>query len=259
MKNKVAWVAGAGRGIGRAIALRLSEEGAIVVVGSRTKAERDAVAGLIRERGGVAHALPLDVASRDSVDAFAEAAVEETGGTPEIAVYCSGMNFRKPADEYPEEQWLRVLDVNLNGAFRFCQATGRRMIAGARGGSIVTITSMLSHVVTPNQSAYAASKGALLQYTKVLAVEWAKHNIRVNSVSPGYIATAINAGIRKEASFTDNVLAKTPLGRFGTPEEIADTVAYLAGPRATFVTGADFVVDGGFLAGHPAIVAKATS
>ncbi len=229
------------------------------MLGSRTKAELDEVAEAIVENGGQAFALPLDVTSRDSVNAFAKAAVEDAGGTPEIAVYCSGMNYRKPAEDYPEKQWLHVLDVNLNGAFRFCQETGRHMIAGKRGGSLVTIASMLSHVVTPNQSAYAASKGALLQYTKVLAVEWAKHHIRVNSVSPGYIATAINAGIRKEASFTDNVLGKTPMGRFGTPEEIADAVAYLCGPRATFVTGADFAIDGGFLAGHPAIVAKATS
>lgn len=259
MKGKIAWVAGAGRGIGRAIALRLATEGAVVVVGSRTKNEREEVAETIVESGGQALSLPLDVTSRDSVHAFAKAALEEAGGTPEIAVYCSGMNYRKPAEEYPEQQWLHVLDVNLNGAFRFCQEAGRHMIAGKRGGSLVTITSMLSHVVTPNQSAYAASKGALLQYTKVLAVEWARYNIRVNSVSPGYIATAINAGIRKEASFTDNVLAKTPMGRFGTPEEIAGAVAWLCGPQASFATGADFAVDGGFLAGHPAIVAKATS
>jgi NAD(P)-dependent dehydrogenase (short-subunit alcohol dehydrogenase family) len=146
--------------------------------------------------------------------------------------------------------------VNLTGAFRFLQEAGRQMIAAGKGGSIVTITSLQAHVTTPNQSAYCASKGGLLQYTRLLATEWAKHGIRVNSVSPGFVETPLTAAALQQPAFRDGALAKTPMARFGRPAEIADAVCYLAGPRASYVTGADLAVDGGFLTGVPGIIAR---
>lgn len=255
LKNQVAWIAGAGRGIGQAIAEQMARDGATVVLGSRTLGEVEAVAGAIRGGGGTAHAFALDVASRPSVDAFAVAA-QERAGPPTILVFCAGINVRQPAESFPEEAWLRVLNVNLSGAYRFLQEGGRRMIAAGRGGSIVTITSMLSHFATPNQSAYAASKGGLLQYTRLLAVEWARYNIRVNCVSPGYIETPLNAEARKQSSFSDNILAATPMRRFGQPADIAGAVCWLASPAAAFVTGSEIAVDGGVLHSRPAIVAR---
>jgi len=255
LKNKIAWVAGGGRGIGRAICEKLGAQGATVVVGSRTAAEYTETAAAIKRAGGKAHGISLDVGERASVQAFTSAASQDVGD-PDILVFCAGINVRQPAEDYPEDAWLKVLNVNLNGAYRFCQEGGRRMIKAGKGGSIVTITSMLSHVATPNQSAYTASKGGLLQYTRLLAVEWAKHQIRVNSVSPGYIETPLNAEARKQASFTDNILVATPMQRFGRCDEIADAVCYLAGPNATFITGSELAVDGGFLTSRPAIVAR---
>ena len=255
LKDKTAWVAGGGRGIGRAISEKLAASGATVVVGSRTTEENAAVAEAIRAAGGKAHGVALDVGERASVQAFVGAA-EKLAGSPDILVFCAGINVRQPAEDYAEEAWHRVLNVNLNGAYRFLQESGRRMIAAGKGGSIVTITSMLSHYATPNQSAYAASKGGLLQYSRLLAVEWAKYNIRVNSVSPGYIETPLNAEARKQASFTDNILVATPMKRFGTCAEVAEAVCWLASPAASFVTGSELGVDGGVLNSRPAIVAR---
>ncbi len=256
LRDKTAVIAGGGRGIGKAVAEKLAGYGANVVIGSRTEAEYAETAEKIRLSGAKAFGFHLDVSDRASVERFVEqaAAVCEC---IDILVYCAGVNTRLPAEEYPEEVWLNVLNINLNGAYRMCQEVGKRMIESG-GGAIVNITSMMSHVTTPNQSAYSASKGALLQYTKLLAVEWAKYNIRVNAVSPGYIATELNADARRQASYTDNVLHKTPQRRFGTPEEVAEAVCFLASPEASFINGACLPVDGGFLAGHPAIVARTT-
>lgn len=254
--NRSAWIAGAGRGIGRSVAEKLAAAGAAVVIGSRTAAEREAVAASIGRAGGRAHAVALDVQERASVQAFVAEAERATGGAPDVLVYCAGINVRLPAESYPEDAWLRVIDVNLNGAYRFLQEAGRLMIAGGNGGSIVTITSMLSHYATPNQSAYAASKGGLLQYTRLLAVEWARFNIRVNCVSPGYIETPLNAEARKQPSFTDNIIAATPMRRFGAPGDIAEAVYWLASPAASFVTGSEITVDGGVLHSRPSIVVR---
>lgn len=255
LNGQRAWVAGAGRGIGRAIAQKLAAHGATVVVGSRTRAEIEETARTISAAGGAAHAVELDVGERASVQRFV-ARAEELAGPPTILVFCAGINTRLPAEEYPDEAWTRVLNVNLTGAFRFLQEAGRRMIAAGQGGSIVTIASLQAHVTTPNQSAYCASKGGLLQYTRLLATEWARHGIRVNSVSPGFVETPLTAAALQQPAFRDGALAKTPMGRFGQPGEIADAVCYLAGPHATFVTGTDLAVDGGFLTGIPGIVAR---
>lgn len=254
LQGKTAVIAGGGRGIGRAIAQKMAEYGAKVMIGSRTKAEIEQTVEHLRSQGKEASGFYLDVADRLSVEAFVEHA-EKVHGKLDILVYCAGINVRLPAEEYPEETWEKVININLTGAYRTCQEVGKRMIASG-GGSIVNITSMMSHVTTPNQSAYSASKGALMQYTKLLAVEWAKHHIRVNAVSPGYIKTDLTAKALEQPAFRDNILNKTPQERFGTPEEIAEAVCFLASPAASFINGVVLPVDGGFLAGHPQIVAR---
>ncbi|WP_274650981.1 SDR family NAD(P)-dependent oxidoreductase [Paenibacillus humicola] len=249
LKNKTALVSGGSRGIGKHIALALLAEGANVLVGSRSEEELHA---FVREAGSPALAgRALDVRDRASVREFVQFGLSRWGQI-DILVNCAGVNYRVPAEDYPEEQWLNVIDINLNGAYRMCQEVGRHMIE-RRSGSIVNITSMMSHVTTPNQSAYAASKAALAQYTKLLAVEWGKYNIRVNGVSPGYIVTEMSKDVLLQPDFQQRIVDKTPQNRLGSPGEIADAVVFLASGRATFINGHVLAVDGGFLAGHPSI------
>ncbi|MFH5183585.1 SDR family NAD(P)-dependent oxidoreductase [Paenibacillus sp. TAB 01] len=252
LENKIVAIAGGSRGIGLATANRFAKAGACVVIGSRTETEFTEAAESITHSGGKALGLPLDVMSKENVNLFFER-IEQQFGRLDVLVYCSGTNRRVPAEEYPEDAWDQVLSTNLKGAYYCCQEAGKRMI-NQKEGSIVTITSMTSHIATPNQSAYAATKGGLLQYTKVLAVEWGKHNIRVNAVSPGYIETSLNAHNFRNAAFRDNVLNQMPMGRFGGTDEIANAVCFLASPMASYITGACLPVDGGFLAGHPNII-----
>jgi NAD(P)-dependent dehydrogenase (short-subunit alcohol dehydrogenase family) len=252
LDKKVVVIAGGGRGIGREIADAFAGYGSKVIVGSRTEEQYLAAAERIRETGGSAHGLSLDVQDPESVREFVRQAFELYGRIDSF-VYCAGTNKRMPAEEYTSEAWDEIIGINLKGAFLTCQEVGKRMI-GQKHGSIVTITSMLSHIATPNQSAYTASKGGLLQYSKVLAVEWAKHGIRVNSVSPGYIETDLNSANFQRQSFQDGVLSKTPMERFGLSAEVAQAVCFLASPEASYITGACIPVDGGFLAGHQNIV-----
>jgi NAD(P)-dependent dehydrogenase (short-subunit alcohol dehydrogenase family) len=252
LQDKVVVVTGGSRGIGRSIAEKFASYGATVVIGSRATPEIENTVAAIRANGGSAAGYSLDVGERTHAARFVEQ-VYLNHGRVDVLVNCAGMNVRLPAVDYPEDTWETVLNVNLTGTYRMCQEVGRHMMQQG-SGAIVNITSMMSHVVAPYQGAYAASKGALLQYTKVLAVEWAKHNIRVNAVSPGYIQTAMTANVMKLPEYTNNLLKKTPQGRFGEPEEVAEAVCFLASPMASFITGVALPVDGGFLAGHPHIL-----
>jgi NAD(P)-dependent dehydrogenase (short-subunit alcohol dehydrogenase family) len=251
LEGKSAIIAGGGRGIGRACAEVLAENGADVFIGSRTTGEVDTAVADIIATGGSAKGFPLDVTDTASVNAFVDQVIEAAGKI-DILIYVAGTNRRGPMAQLTEEDWMHVINVNLTGAYRVCRAVGRHMVE-RQEGSIVTITSMTSHVVMPNVSAYAASKGGLLQLTKALAVEWAGENIRVNAVSPGWIATDLNRKVLNGPNFQKVLYAKTPQHRYGEAREIAESVAFLASPRAAFITGIALPVDGGFLAGHPHI------
>jgi NAD(P)-dependent dehydrogenase (short-subunit alcohol dehydrogenase family) len=252
LNKKVALIAGGGRGIGKEIAKAFADYGTSVIVGSRTEEQYLGTADEIRSLGGDAHGLALDVRQQASVQQFVEQAYSLYDHI-DIFVYCAGTNKRMPAEQYTPEAWDEIIGINLTGAFLTCQEVGKRMIE-QRSGSIVTITSMLSHIATPNQSAYTASKGGLLQYSKLLAVEWAKYGIRVNSVSPGYIETDLNSANFQRQAFRDGVLGKTPMERFGLSQEVAQAVCFLASPEASYITGTSIPVDGGFLAGHQNVV-----
>ncbi len=252
IKDQIAIVTGGSRGIGKAIVKALLEEGVIVVVGSRTQEQIDETIKEFSSIGSV-YGFVLDVSKRESVQSFVDKAVQQCGRI-DILVNCAGVNLRLPADTYPEEDWERIININLNGAYRMAQEVGKIMIE-QKSGSIINITSMLSHIVTPNQGPYASSKAGLAQYTKLLAIEWAKHNIRVNAVSPGYIETPLTQGAFAIPEYRERLLTQTPQGRFGKPEDVADGVVFLASKRASFINGHILAVDGGFLAGHPHIVA----
>ncbi|WP_062306717.1 SDR family NAD(P)-dependent oxidoreductase [Alicyclobacillus sendaiensis] len=249
LNNKVALVTGGGRGIGAAIARRFAQEGADVCLVSRTQAELEAQAEWITAHTG-RRALPVVCDVSNPADAWrAVATAEERWGRIDILVNAAGISVAAPSADLSFDRWKACLNVNLDGTFLFCQAVGRGMIARGQGGKIINITSIVAHAGIPERATYAASKGGVRQLTQALAVEWAKHNIQVNAISPGFIMTEIvrdyiERGIHKP----EKLVARIPAGRMGQPEDIAGPAVFLASNDSDYVTGTILIADGGFLA-----------
>jgi 3-oxoacyl-[acyl-carrier protein] reductase len=242
----VAIVTGSSSGIGEAIALELSAAGAAVVVNSRRRARAEPVAAAITERGGRAIAVAADVRDSAQVAALMRAAVDELGGV-DILVNNAGEGFIAPSEELTEEDWRRVIDLDLTAAFLCAQAAARHMLP--RGsGVIVNITSALAHTAIPGRAAYAAAKHGLLGLTKVLGVEWAGRGVRCVAVSPGYVETELLRENMRRGSFDRSDLERrTPLGRLATPQDVARVVAFVASDAASYMTAGHVLVDGGFV------------
>ena len=241
LDGRTALVIGGVTGIGRAIATALVEQGAEVVIGSRSQASGAAVAAEIG-----AEFVALDVTVPGSVDAAVDQLTQQ-GRRLDIAVNSPGGRLNKPAEHTTDEEWDDVFAVNADGIFRACRAEGRVMLAQG-GGVIVNVASMSALAVnTPQtQSAYNASKAAVVMYTKSIAAEWAPRKVRVNSISPGYTATAMTEKSRSEPAKLQAWLDRTPQARVAEPHEIAGSAVFLASDAATFVTGHNLVVDGGY-------------
>jgi len=250
LDGRRALITGASRGIGKAIALALAGAGADVALAGREATTLAPVAAEIEAAGRRAIVTPLDVSETDALPAAVEAVVSGLGGL-EILVNNAGMNIRKDSLEVTPAEWDAVLDTNLKGAFFLTQAVGRYMIA-AGGGKILNIGSMSAYLGLPTIPAYTATKAALQQLTRLLAVEWADHNIQVNAIAPGWIATELTAPLQQRPELRPRyewVLSRTPAGRFGTPDELAGAAVFLCSPAADFITGQILAVDGGILAG----------
>jgi NAD(P)-dependent dehydrogenase (short-subunit alcohol dehydrogenase family) len=241
LDGQVALVTGAASGIGREIALGLAESGAAVGCVDRND-PHETVAQLGERAFGVA----ADVTDPDSV-AAAVNAVEDALGPLTLAVNAAGIANATAAEDMPLDQFKQVLDVNLNGVFLCCQAEGRSMLASG-GGAIVNIASMSGSIVNRDllQVHYNASKAAVIHLSKSLAMEWAPRGIRVNCISPGYTATPMNT--RPEvAEQVKRFEADTPLGRMAAPSEMVGPAVFLLSEAASFCTGVDLIVDGGFV------------
>jgi 3-oxoacyl-[acyl-carrier protein] reductase len=233
LAGRVALVTGASRGIGRAIALELARAGAEVVVGYRTGSE--AAEALAREIGG--RAVRADVA-----DPAQAARLVEEAGELDVLVNNAGLTRDGLIARMTDEDWRVVLDTNLGGVFHTCRAAARGMMRRRRG-AIVNLTSVVGIHGNPGQTNYAASKAGIIGFTKSLARELASRGVRVNAVAPGYIQTALTEVL--PADVRQAILANTPLGRLGTPEDVAGAVRFLCSDEASFVTGAVLLVDGG--------------
>ena len=241
LDGKTALVVGGATGIGLAIATAMVEHGARVYIASRNQE----TGRISAERIGATY-IPLDVTDSDSVDSAIERVVQLAGAL-DIAVNSPGARLNKPAEGTTDSEWHEVFDVNLDGVFRCCRAQGRVMLKQG-SGVIVNIASMSALAVnTPQtQSAYNATKAAVVMYTKSIAAEWAPRGVRVNAISPGYTQTAMTEKSRSEPAKLQAWLDLTPQARIAQPHEIAGSAVFLASEASSFVTGHNLIVDGGY-------------
>ena len=243
LAHQIAVVTGAGRGIGRAIALKFAQEGADVVVVSRTPENSEKVAAEIRALGRRAWAFAVDVADAAAVSAAAEKILAEAGKV-DILVNNAGVTRDGLLMRMSDADWDTVLDTNLKGAFLVTKAFSRAMLK-ARSGRIINISSVIGLIGNPGQSNYAASKAGLIGFTQSCAREFAGRGITVNAIAPGFIQTDMTSELKEEMKAA--LLKQIPLGCFGEAEDIAVAALYLASPAARYVTGQVLTVDGGMV------------
>jgi NAD(P)-dependent dehydrogenase (short-subunit alcohol dehydrogenase family) len=247
LTDKVAIVTGAGRGIGRACALGLAAEGAHVVLADVDVQSAAETAGEIIATNRRAVSLKVDVTSLDDVRNMVSRAVQEFSRI-DILINNAGIVGPSRSEDLSEEEWDRVISVNLKGVFLCSQAVGRQMIA-QKCGSIVSISSIAAWAAFPMRASYCASKAGVIALTQVLACEWAQHGIRINAVGPGYVLTeAVRETVRRGVTTLSDVRHRTPLGRLGETDEIARAVVFLASDEASYITGQNLFVDGGWTA-----------
>lgn len=250
LAGRVAWVTGAGRGLGRGMALALAAAGADLGLCDVNRSEVEATAEEVRSLGRRALALLADVSDRPQVEA-ALGALAGGLGRLDILVNNAGVTSGSPFEDLPEADWDRVMRVNLGGVYHCSQVAVRQFLRQGSGGSIINIASISGFVGNRggNNSHYCASKGGVIALTRSLAVEWARHRIRVNAIAPGYFVTPMTDRLKeRDASFYQELAGRVPLGRFGQEIDLAGAVIYLASEASAYVSGHVLVIDGGYTA-----------
>jgi NAD(P)-dependent dehydrogenase (short-subunit alcohol dehydrogenase family) len=248
LTGKVAIVTGGSGGFGKAVSIGLAVHGADVVVTSRTLASLEETAAEVRKQGKKALPISCDVSDPKSVEAMVKRAVDEFGKI-DILITSAGIAMRSPAEEFPINDWQKVMDVNVKGTYLCCQAAGRVMIKQG-GGKIITVSSIRGLLGHPGgYSAYGTSKGAVSLLTKQLAIEWAKYKINVNSIAPCIFWTPLTEPILNDKKLYDIFMSRIPWGRAAEPEDFIGAAVYLSSNASEFVTGDILYVDGGSVAG----------
>jgi NAD(P)-dependent dehydrogenase (short-subunit alcohol dehydrogenase family) len=246
LTGKVAMVTGAGRGIGYHIALALAKYGADLVVCSRTVSELEKVGKEIEKLGRRVLIKRIDVRRISEIHSLVEEAVRAFDHI-DILVNNAGINIPQWAVDVTEEAWDNIMDINLKGLFFVAQTVGKVMIQQKKG-KIINVSSQSGSVGLPRRAAYCTSKGGVNLLTKVLAIEWAPHNIKVNAIAPTFIETPMTQPMFQDKSFRDYVLGNISLGRLGKPEDVVGAVIYLASEASDLVTGHVLLIDGGWTA-----------
>lgn len=251
LDGKTALVTGGSRGLGREIALAFADAGANLVLIGRTAESLERTATEIRQRGSEVHTIVADIADEATCERTANAALTAVGGIDILVNNVGGRSPNTTIAETTAEQWNEALALNLNHCFLMTRIIGGAMIDRSQGGRIINIGSISGMIVNRDVAGrhYEASKAALIHFTRTVAVDWALVGIQANSISPGLFMTDANMGWKKRAPQTiDSFVAGVPMGRTGEPREIAPLALYLASPASSYVTGANFVIDGGYTA-----------
>jgi NAD(P)-dependent dehydrogenase (short-subunit alcohol dehydrogenase family) len=244
LDGQKAIVTGAGRGIGRALAIGLAEAGADVALLSRTVSDLEETAGIIQTMGRKALVIQTDVTKRENVHNAVQKVAAEWNEI-NILINNAGMNIRSKALDVTDEEWQTIMDTNLKSAFMMSQETAKVMRKKNTPGRIITIASVAGHVALRTGVVYAATKAALIQMTKVLAMEWGAHNINVNAIGPWYFKTPLTETLLADQEYIKDILAVTPLKRVGGLEELVGSAVFLSSSAGSYVTGQTLFVDGG--------------
>ncbi len=247
LENKVCIVTGAASGIGKAIATKFVKEGATVVidyVGNSSRA--DELSSALKTIGGRVIAVAADVSDAKQVDMLVETTVKEFGRL-DVLVNNAGIEKKMPFVDTPEDEWDKIIAINLTGPFLCSQRAAKQMIAQGDGGRIINVSSVHEDLPMPTNSPYCAAKGGLRMLMRTIAVELAPHKILVNNVAPGAVDTPMDESLKADSKELNELLAEIPLSRMGKPEEIAELCAFLASSSASYSTGSTFFVDGGLM------------
>lgn len=245
LRGKVAVITGGNGGIGLGMAQGIASLGATIVIAGRNAEKAAAALQTLRDMGATASFIVADVTKKSDCDGLIAKAVEQNGRV-DILINNAGTSVRKMPQDLSEEEWHHVLDTNLTSAF-LCSQSAYRVMSKQGGGKMINIGSMMSLFGAPYATPYASSKGGIVQMTRALATAWAKENIQVNAVLPGWIDTDLTRRAREQVDGLHNSVEKrTPQGRWGVPGDMAGIAAFLASPASDFVTGTAIPVDGGF-------------
>lgn len=247
LEGKVALVTGASRGIGRAIAIGLAEFGADVAVAARSLEDLEAVAKEVEAVGRRSLVVPCDVTDTSQVEQTVQRTISELGGLDILVNNAGGTRFMSPLVAMREDGWHKVLDLNLASAYRFCKAAGPHLMDQG-SGSVINVASIDGVEPTPLRANYSAAKAGVIAMTRVLAQEWAGVGVRVNTLSPGAVETDIWGSLSEDENFRKMITERIPMERWADPKEMVGAAVFLASDAASYVTGANLIVDGGMTA-----------